>query len=113
MLSVSSLQISPGNSNHYSDSFRNLIENHLHALRNDKSTLLTSLTVHDEDVFIGDFYGLLQKININQDMFWIIMRINNLHSPLDYTGTFGSILIPSANTITILLTRHINAVINS
>ena len=55
----------------------------------------------------------VQKNNINQDMFWIVMRINNLYSPIDYNGELGSILIPSANSITILLTRYINSMINS
>jgi len=109
-LSISTLQIPIGEVNMYSKGFRNLIENHIALLQVDPSTTQISLNPHDEDKYIGDFYELLQHLEVTQDMFWITMRVNGLHSPLDYQGDLSQILVPSLTTIQNLLTRYINKV---
>lgn len=110
-LSISGLQINTGQYNVYSVGFRNLIENHLIYLQNNVSTINYALDPQDEYVCIGDFYKLLNLLNINQDLFYIVLRMNNLHSPIDYSGNLGILLIPSRNLIfNSLLNRYLNSV---
>ena len=109
--SVTDRQIDIGEVNYYTSTFRNIIENHLEYFRKDTSTNTLVLNVHDEYKYRGDFYGLLLKNNIRQDMFWIVMRVNALHSPIDYDGELKVILIPSIHKINILLGRSINSII--
>ena len=108
--SISALQISPGEVNVYSSGFRNLIENHLPMLRQDASTTLVSLIPYDEYRYVGDFYSLLHHLKVTQDLFWITLRLNNLHSPINYAGDLQHIVIPSKTKIKSLLTRYINTV---
>lgn len=109
--SVTNLQLNAGEVNYYSQTFRNTIENHLDFFRNDVSTTTLVLDVHDEYKYRGDFYGLLLKNKIHQDMFWITMRVNALHSPIDYDGELKLILVPSTYKINALLSRSINSII--
>lgn len=102
------LQIPVGNVNCYSPGFRNLIENHLIFLRNRTSTINTPIEAIVENKYKGDFYQLLLYLGIDQDLFWITLRLNNLHNPLDYSGNLGTILIPADSTIKDLLAIFIN-----
>jgi len=110
MLSVSTLQIPVGEPNFFSKGFRQLIEDHIFALRSDTTTQIVTLKAQDENKYIGDFYGLLLTYNITQDMFWITMRVNNLHSPTDYSGDLKYILKPSRSIIVGLLTTFYNSI---
>ena len=107
--SLSALQLTMSEVNMNSASFRNLIENHLALLRTHSTTTLVTLNKHDEYKFTGDFYQLLHTVNVTQDLWWIILRLNGLHSPLDYTGELIQILIPSMSKIKTLLTRNLNS----
>lgn len=42
----------------------------------------------------GDFYGLLVANQIPAKYHWIIMRLNNMTSPTEYTGEVLSIIVP-------------------
>lgn len=109
MLSISQLQINPGQTLMYTDSFRNLIENHVTYLKNHASTRTTNVEDHIADKYMGDFYQLLYYLKVNQELFWVTLRMNDLVSPLDYDGQLTTLLIPSSNTIHDLLNRFLNS----
>jgi hypothetical protein len=109
-LSVSSSQVDAGNTNMYSVGFRNLIENHLNVLRFLTNTRSVAIETKKEQIYTGDFYGLLHDIlNVPQDLWWICMRMNNLESPLDYSGSLNVIVIPARQDIENLLNRFLNS----
>lgn len=108
MLTLSLYQVPTGNTDYYSQAFRNLIEDHKNYLLNHSLTKQIPLTPNAEDIYTGDFYQLLQSLRIEQDLWWIIMRLNGLHSPLDYTGNLGNIYVPDASVINSLNTRFMN-----
>jgi ABC-type phosphate transport system auxiliary subunit len=110
IFTVSKAQLDAGNTNMYSVGFRNLIENHLPQIRTYPNTKVLSLDPKKEQIFTGNFYGLLYNIDfVQQDMFWITMRTNGLLSPLDYSGNLNYVLIPSRGDIELLLQRYKNA----
>jgi hypothetical protein len=109
-LSVSDLQIHPGDTNMYSVGFRNLIENHLNLLRILPSTKRLPIDPKKEHSYCGDFYNLLyNEFGIAQDILWVVMRVNHLNSPLDYTGALGYVTLPSRSEIEQLLRRYLNS----
>ena len=110
-LSVSTLQISAGNTQFYSVGFRNLIENHIGYLQSLLTTKTVNLNPKKEQIFQGDFYSMLFSTeNISQDLFWVTMRLNNLMSPIDYNKVLGSILIPKRSDIESLLNKYLNSI---
>ena len=108
---LSKLQIDTGDTNYYSPGFRQVIEDHLSWLQKSSSTNQITLSPQAEYKYIGDFYSLLQNIDVNQDMYWITMRLNGLHSPLDYTGDLITILIPARYEVQKLLARFLTTTI--
>lgn len=109
-LKISGLQIDPGETALASPGFRKLIEDHKLILRNDISTRIVDLSLHDEHKYVGDFYQLLMTLKVPQDMFWINLHINGLASPLDYNGKMLTILIADRNIILNLLKKYLNTV---
>lgn len=107
--SLINLQIEYGDPYIYSVGFRNLIENHLNVLRDHNTTTMLPLSSHIEQVWQGDLYGLLNVYGIPQDLFWITMRLNNLHSTTDYNGELGIIYIPSIDHIEKILSTYLNS----
>jgi hypothetical protein len=94
----------------YSVGFRNLIENHLNLLRILPSTKRLPIDPKKEHSYYGDFYNLLyNEFGIAQDILWVVMRVNHLNSPLDYTGALGYVTIPSRSEIEQLLRRYLNS----
>ncbi len=108
VMSITQLQMPLGDKSMYDVAFRNIIESHLKYLREHINTRVIYLDPQAEYLYTGDFYGLLQSMGYPHDIQWIIMRINWLHSTIDYTGELKAILIPPEAVITNLLTRFLN-----
>ncbi len=109
-LTISKLQLPITETNMLSNGFRNLLENHLAIIKNGPGTIIKDLAVHDEYMYIGDFYSLLYKYQVAQDLFWLTMRLNGLHTPIDYKGDLLFIYVPSLEIIKTLLRRYLNTV---
>lgn len=108
-LTISGLQIPIGNVNYYSTGFRNLIENHVIYLQTNPTTRIVQLLPYDEYKYQGDIYALFYKLGVSQDQWWVTLRVNGLHSPLDYAGNLGTILLPAKSTTDALLTAYLNS----
>lgn len=105
--SISTLGIPIGEVNHYSKDFRVVIENHLNVLFTSNKTKLLEVTDQASLKYLGDFYGLLYFLGVEQDLHWIVLRVNKLHNTLNYDGNLKSIRIPSRQEINILLARQL------
>ena len=108
---INTLQIDSGDSNYYSTGFRQIIEDHLPHLKKSKFTKTVTLNPQSEYKYIGDFYSLLQSLSVQQDLFWITMRVNDLHSPLDYNGDLIEVLLPERYELDSMLTRFLTETI--
>lgn len=90
---------------YYSAPFRDVIEQHL--------TYLIASNTHELAVdphiafkYKADFYGLLQYLGVAPQMWWVVLRVNNMTTPADYTEEMLSILIPDFNEIEKLRTSY-------
>ena len=109
-MSLSSLQISAGEVNFQSEGFRNNIEDHLEYLKANTTTETIPVSGLQEIKYQGDFYGLLSDLKVNQDIHWITMRVNDMHSPVEFSGGMDVIKLPSRITLKKLLGRYLNSV---
>lgn len=75
-----------------------LTETHLQFLRNHPSTATVSVTPQTAAKYQGDFYGLLKHLNIGKNHY-LILRMNQLYSPLDYHSEHLFLKIPESNTV--------------
>lgn len=73
--------------------FINTIESHLTYLRNGKVTFKTIDGVL-LDKYHGDFYGLLDGLNIGKQYHYAVMRVNGLDSSSSYRSTMTAIILP-------------------
>jgi hypothetical protein len=111
MFTVQKLTIENGDLGFTSEGFRQIVEDHLVYFRSKDSTVI-QLEPHDEYMYIGDLFGLLTKLNFEVALHWIIMRVNNLTSPIDYKGDLQYLIIPQKNKLNILLARYLNNYVN-
>lgn len=93
------------NQYYHTPGFRNVLENHLPALRSS-----SKVSYHPIEGWVGlkyrsDFYGLLIYLNIPFDLHWVTMRCNDIHSPSDYNGDLDQIISPNENELDVMLKR--------
>lgn len=94
---------------YYREEFRNIIEDHLYILKHKGKKIPVPVTAIQEMKYKGDFYGLLRSLGIPIEFHWITMRINGLHSPMDYQGTLIELIGPDDGYIKLLLQRYMNS----
>ena len=58
--------------------------------------------------YIGDFYGLLSELEVQKDLFWFILIINNLYSPQDFNGDIKTIYQVNRPALISLLDRYLS-----
>lgn len=107
-LSISSLQAATTNSRFLSKGFRNVIENHIEYLQEIATSTVVSVELNSMIKYQGDFYGYLNSINVNQDIHWIVMRVNEMHNPIEFGEKFPQVLIPDRKELDYLLGRYLN-----
>lgn len=73
----------PNKADFFTASFRNTLEHHLPYLRNHPDTERRPIDADDVYRFEGDLYGLLNHLNIDMSLHWLIMRLNKMSSPTD------------------------------
>lgn len=94
---------------HYlTGAFRNVIEQYLEYLKNKASHLSVEIVPMDNEKYLGDFYGLLASLKIPPEHRWITMRLNDLHSPMDYTGNLQMIKVINADFLDAIMRRYLN-----
>lgn len=110
-MKISKKQIPLGNVNYYSVGFRNMIENYLPILKKLNSTIIIQIKDIDRYRFRGDLYSLLVELDQPQDLFWIIMRLNNMHSTCDFNPSIKELYIPNRSILDAELQKYITTTI--
>mgnify|MGYP003538776096 CR=1 FL=1 len=107
-MSVSKLQQDFGEQNYYSSGFQNVIESHLQYLKGNAKYVNSPVSGLNGLKYQGDFFGLLIELKVPAHFHWIAMRLNDLHSPMDYDGKMESVLIPDTQQLEFLLRKWVN-----
>lgn len=84
--SLTALTPSP-NKQYFTTEYKTLIEDHLTILIS-KSTSRT-IENYKATQFKNNFYGLLKSLGVKPTYWWVLLRLNELETPLDYTGEFA------------------------
>ena len=75
-----------GEWNYYDNGFREAIEPCIQYMKDQGGGIeKIELTPSDREVYDCDFYGLLTKLKINPKLHWIILRLNGMRSPREFT----------------------------
>jgi hypothetical protein len=87
----------PGPAIYYTDTFRQMIEDHLSVLKTMATTQTRIITDDDWATlykYEGDFYGLLTAMMYDRRYHWTIMRMNGYRSRFEATTQISQLLIP-------------------
>ena len=81
--------------------FNILLESHLTYFRSNNIKIV-QVSEHQNYKFEGDFYGVLDDLNIPKKYHFFITRINGFSSSNDFKGNMQYIIIPDINEIEML-----------
>lgn len=95
-----------GPSSYYTDTFRNVVEEHLEVIKVNESTSKKEITPYLSYKYENNLFGLLLELEYPKYMHWSIMRANNYHSPTDFKKNTTFIYIPSISFLEQLLKIH-------
>lgn len=103
-LTIASKMAADGGSIYYSPDWLDNVELHLPYLLRQASNQTLPLLDVDAIKYQFDFYGLLRAYSQPPPLHYPILRMNGLHAPTDYDGSLTSIIVPSRQVITSLVT---------
>lgn len=90
---------------YFDSKFKQLIEDHIELICSDEHSSEITVSNVDAAVYHGDFNGLLLANGVEHNLHWIIMRMNGLTSPMQYTSDNTTIRLPDISYINILVNR--------
>lgn len=73
--------------------FQVFVEDHLDYLI--KQSTFTSIGDNRTLKFRNNFYGLLRDMGVASKYWWVYLRVNGYHSPLDYDGALSIREVPT------------------
>lgn len=97
--SIASLMVDEGPAIYYDQAFMQVLESHLHLIRDHPSTNQVEIDPQIAYKHEFDFNGLMRALNIPLHYSYAIMRVNGINSPTDYTHDRTTLLIPSTGVI--------------
>lgn len=106
-MSVLSMQRGRSQSIVDTDKFRSVIEDHLHYIKSNAISEVVETTGRQSEKFSLDFTGLLIELNVPEDMHWVTMRVNGLHSPADYIDSEENVVLLKPTIIRSIYERHL------
>jgi hypothetical protein len=98
-MSITNLMRSEGPAIYYDPTFRVVIESHMQFLLQHPTVQSIDLDSQLTYKYENDLFGLLSEVGVPYQLHWIIMRMNNMNSPLELTQEHQSLLIPSDTVI--------------
>lgn len=107
-MSILELQASAGPKVFYDNSFRVVLETHLHWLRTHPSTRSTMIDVGAGHKNQYDLYGLLVELAVPRELHWITMRLNDLTHPIQFNDEIEQLLIPDQGIISNLAANYLS-----
>jgi hypothetical protein len=91
---------------YYDQGFFNVIEAHMTYLREHPDTKAYQVTPGEAYMFEADFYGLLMTHSIRAHMHRIILRMNNMTNPNQFTANTVFFLVPDPRTVSQILSTY-------
>lgn len=83
------------NGRNFSQSWMRTLETLLPLMRSRSDSNFLQVSPSEAIKYQGDFYGLLQSKNISARYFWVILRFNDMTSPVEYDGVRTLFDLPS------------------
>ena len=77
---------------YYQEKFKQTIEDHLPLLKEKVTTQPIESYLQTQCKY--NFYLLLNRLNVSYKYHWVVLRVNGLHTPQDYTGEKMFIYLP-------------------
>lgn len=84
---------------YYNPLFKVMIEQHLNDLIKYRGNVYLTVTPLEIDMWIGNLYGYLFSQDIPIHQHWIIMRMNNMDSTLDFGENNSQLILPDMEQI--------------
>lgn len=98
-MEIDNYQTGLSNLRYYSDSFRQVIEDHLAVILYAGNTTVANVDPSEAYHYENDFYGLLFHKNIPSHLHWVVLRMNGMHCPTEATRELKQIYIPDPSVI--------------
>lgn len=92
-----------GNEAFYRRDFIQVLDSHLEYLKTAGNVQRLEIPTAMLGNYRGDYYAVLWGLNIPLQYHRIIMHVNGYHSPTDYSGDPGTVLVPDLAVIDALL----------
>lgn len=83
-----------------------LLETHISYLRMHPETKVVEVTGQQGEKYIGDFHGLLDTLAIDKKYHYLITRVNNMNSSVDYDGSQLALYVPSISVIAAFIATY-------
>ncbi len=104
-LSINNLSTNEDSAAYYNPKFCRIIEGYLPYIRNNADNKILPIDPHDLYKYEGDFYGLLDAMDVSRKLHWITLRVNNLTNPTEFGDSLQVIIVPSTQLISNILQK--------
>ena len=101
-MQIHNLATSAGDNSYYDEGFLNTVGDHLSYLKKLPKNRYHTLTYQVADKYHGDFYGLLDSLQIPKKFHYAVMLLNGLLSSSDYDMEQITILIPDTTELELI-----------
>lgn len=86
----------------YDPRFKIMIEQHLEDLKNYKGNVYIEVSALDAEEWQGNLYGYLHSQNVSIAQHWVIMRMNDMDSTLDFSADCRRLYLPDPERLSTL-----------
>ncbi len=90
----------------YSEGFKQVLEDHISVIRQDPTTEVVEIDPQVAYANEGDLTAVLDHYNMPMEQHWLIMRVNGLTSPQEYSADITTLLFPSRTTFDSILSGY-------
>lgn len=108
-MDINRLSIAEGSTVYYTKNFMDVVESHLHYLRNSSKSTSFIVDKNIAEVYQGDFFGYMNYRGVPQKYHWVYLRVNGYLSPFDFKPTVDTLIVPSTEEIEQIRSSFINS----
>lgn len=98
--------IDEGASLFYDQGFRAVLETHMDYLRRHPESDFLTIETYPAHKYEYDLYGLLAYYKVDLKYHWLVMRMNELTSPTEYSSEVTALIIPSNTVINSIIQNY-------
>ena len=105
-MKIHDLMTKAGDTMWYTDSFRNVLENHLTYFRSSPGLRVVTIDQHLSYKHEGDLYGLMDALQIDKQYHFLVMLMNGYSHPGDYDGNRYELYVPDTSEVNLVKNIH-------